>query len=358
VRYRNLLRLLLSFILISYFSLSVNAVVHIPNPTTDFFVNDFADVLSSEVKNHINQQSQQYQNDGGPQVVVATVESLAGNSVEDYSLAMARDWGIGSKEENNGILILLAIEDRSVRVEVGYGMEGVITDSLSGRFIREVTPDLSAGNYSEGIKGLYDLVLAELEEPGSYEETQGGGSFGLIAIILIIIFLLFGGFWGPRRRNRFSGYGGGGSYFGGSSGGGYGGGFRGGGGGFGGGGASGRFYKPEIKSFACETPRLRRLRQQHFHCTPQCDPPEGFCIIGKRVALFYYTKKGEMLTHLPFTLNNCIINVLQPNGKIQFSKRIVSTIFFFRSRVDEYRIVPQVIASTATIQHPTASHGN
>lgn len=239
MRCRNLLRLFLSLILISCFSLPVNAGIQIPNPTTDFFVNDFADVLSSEVKNHINQQSRQYQNNDGLQVVVATVDSLEGNSIEDYSLAMARDWGIGSKKENNGILILLAIEDRSVRVEVGYGLEGVITDSLSGRFIREVTPYLSAGNYSEGIKGLYDLVLAELEEPGAYEETQGSGSFGLIAIIFIIIIMLFGGFWGPRRRNRFGGYGGGGPYFGGSSGGNYGGGFR--GGGFGGGGASGRF---------------------------------------------------------------------------------------------------------------------
>ncbi|MGL6198479.1 MAG: TPM domain-containing protein [Lachnospiraceae bacterium] len=237
VRYRNLLRLFLSLILISCFSLPVNAGIQIPNPTTDFFVNDFANVLSSEVKNQINQQSRQYQNNDGLQVVVATVDSLEGNSIEDYSLAMARAWGIGSKKENKGILILLAIEDRSVRVEVGYGMEGVITDSLSGRFIREVTPDLSAGNYSEGIKGLYDLVLAELEEPGAYEETQGSGSFGLIAIIFIIIIMLFGGFWGPRRRNRFGGYGGG--FRGG--GGGYGGGFRGGGGGFGGGGASGRF---------------------------------------------------------------------------------------------------------------------
>jgi len=227
--------------LVSLLAMPAEAGNKIPNPTSDFFVNDFAGVLSNDVKDHINQTSRQYQSDGGPQVVVATIESLEGKSIEDYSLSMARDWVIGSKENNNGVLILLAVQDRNVRIEVGYGLEGVITDSLSGRFIREVTSELSADNYSDGIRNLYDLVIQELEEPGAFEEDQGDGSIGIASVILIIIFLLLGGFFGPRRRNRFGGYYGHGPFYGGSSGGG--GGFRGGGGGFGGGGASGRFLK-------------------------------------------------------------------------------------------------------------------
>lgn len=246
-RYRpGIWLLLISLFTLSLFSLRVSADVKVPNPSNEFFTNDFAGVLSSEVENHINQTSRQYQTEGGPQVVVATIESLEGTVIEDYSLKMAREWGIGSKEENNGILILLAVQDRSVRIEVGYGLEGVITDSLSGRFIREVTPQLSEDNYSEGIKALYDLVIQELEEPGTYQETEGDSPIGLISIIIIIIIiLLFGGFFGPRRRSRLGGgYLGPGPFYGGGfSGGrgGSGGSFGGGGGSFGGGGASGRF---------------------------------------------------------------------------------------------------------------------
>jgi len=235
---------MLFFTLVTVFALPAEASNKMPNPTSDFFVNDFAGVLSNDVKDHINQTSRRYQADGGPQVVVATIESLEGNAIEDYSLNMARDWGIGSKDSNNGVLILLAVQDRNVRVEVGYGLEGVITDSLSGRFIREVTSELSADNYSDGIKNLYDLVIQELEEPGSFEEDQGDGSIGIASIIIIIIFLLLGGFFGPGRRNRFGGHYGHGPFYGGPSGGG--GNFGGGGGGsFGGGGASGRFLKED-----------------------------------------------------------------------------------------------------------------
>lgn len=210
------------------------AAAKIPRPTSDFFVNDYAGVLDEDVKNHINQRSRQYQSEGGPQVVVVTVESLEGDAIEEYAIRLAREWGIGSKEENNGILILLAVQERNVRIEVGYGLEGVVTDSLSGRFIREATPRLSENDYNSGIKIIYDLVIGELEEPGSYQEGSAGGIGSLTLVIVMVFLLIFGGFIGPRRRfGRYYGSGGFGS--------GGGGGFRGGGGGFGGGGASGRF---------------------------------------------------------------------------------------------------------------------
>jgi uncharacterized protein len=170
---------------------------------------------------------------------------------------MAREWGIGSKSENNGVLILLAVEDRSIRVEVGYGLEGTITDSMSGRFIREASEELSADNFDSGILKLYQLVIRELEAPGSYEETQKGNnttarvSF-LIVLLIIILFI----FRRPRGGGGYRGFGGGymggfgGGFHGGSGGGFGGGGFSGGGGGFGGGGASGKFCMPitHIKS--------------------------------------------------------------------------------------------------------------
>ncbi|HIT91137.1 MAG TPA: TPM domain-containing protein [Candidatus Merdenecus merdavium] len=233
-----------------------------PKPTTRFFVNDFGGVLSTETQQHIYDTSRNYQNAGGQQVVVATVENLQGLSIEDYSINLAREWGIGDKKENNGILILLAVEEREIRVEIGYGLEGVITDSMAGRFIRKATPDLSNNDFDKGIQTIYDLVIQELEHPGSFQEEDenskdkdSGYSIAFITfiIIYIIISILSGGGRGGRGRRRgrwyggYRGFGGGyGGFGGGFGGGGFGGGssgggFSGGGGSFGGGGSSGKF---------------------------------------------------------------------------------------------------------------------
>lgn len=221
----------------------------IPDPTTQFFVNDYSDILSSDTEDYIFSTSKKYQANGGPQVVVTTIPSLKGASIEEYSIDMARNWGIGSKEENNGVLILLALEEREIRIEVGYGLEGIITDSLSGRFIRHASSDLKRDDFDAGLRKIYDLVINELEEPGSYEEENGGGGIPLPFILIILIIIILSIFNRPNRRNGMFGGGFGGFYggFGGGhghsgSGGGFGGGgFSGGGGGFGGGGASGKF---------------------------------------------------------------------------------------------------------------------
>lgn len=216
----------------------------IPTPTTQFFVNDFSGILSSDTKEYILSTSKKYQAKGGPQVVVTTISSLKGSSIEEYSIDMARSWGIGSMAENNGVLILLALEEREIRIEVGYGLEGIITDSLAGRFIRHATSDLKKNDFDAGLRKIYDLVINELEDPGSYEKENkdGKSAFPIILVILLILFLSI--FNRPNRRNGGIGGGFGGFYggFGGGSGHtGTGGGFSGGGGGFGGGGASGRF---------------------------------------------------------------------------------------------------------------------
>ena len=234
-----------SIILISIICCStVNAKENIPNPTNQFFVDDFANVLSEETEKHIFTTSKKYHEDSGTQVVVVTIPSLDGRGIEDYTLDLARNWGIGSSQSNNGILILLALEEREIRIEVGYGLEGTITDSLSGRFIREVTDDLKANDFNTGIRRLYDLVIGELEEPGMFDsnhKSNSNGSLTRTIIMIILLLILFITRGGRRRRfGYFGGYGGFGGMGGFGSGSGSGG-FRGGGGGFGGGGASGKF---------------------------------------------------------------------------------------------------------------------
>ncbi len=227
---------------------SVGAKTAIPAPTSQFFVNDFAGVLSEQTESHIQETSESYSKANETQIVVTTIPSLDGESIEDYALAMGRQWGIGGEEENNGLLILLAVEDREIRIEVGYGLEGTITDGLSGRIIRGASDLLGKDDYDAGITQIYDDVVGELEEPGSYEEEHDDSVNWLAVILLVALFLLFaygvshrgrGGPGGTAGR-RYRGYYGG-PYGGGMSGGMSGGGFSGGGGSFGGGGASGKF---------------------------------------------------------------------------------------------------------------------
>ncbi len=233
-------------------SLCAFAKTEIPKPTNEFFINDFADVIDSETERYIFEKGKEYNNGGGTQVVVLTMPSINGDSVEDFSIETAREWGIGDKDEDNGVLILLVMDSRDIRVEVGYGLEDVLNDGKCGRFIRSASPLLSEGDYSGGIKQLYDDIIGELENPTPAEDEDEDDSD--IALIILIIALIFiSGTWGRIYRRRggwggrggfggHGGFGGGGFYggggFGGSSGGG---GFSGGGGGFGGGGASGKF---------------------------------------------------------------------------------------------------------------------
>lgn len=226
------------------------AKVRIPTPAREFFVNDFANVLDAETEKYIYEKGAEYNNGGGPQIAVLTMDSIDGAGLEEFAIETAREWGIGSKDEDNGVLILLVIDTRGIRIEVGYGLEGVLNDGKCGRFIRNASPLLSSGDYSGGIRQIYDDIIGELEAPTPNEEEEEPALADLIAGVIIAAVIIFvwilasrhgGGTGGNYRGRRFVGgyYGGGG--FSGGTGGFGGGGFSGGGGGFGGGGASGKF---------------------------------------------------------------------------------------------------------------------
>jgi len=110
-------------ILLLIFSIS-NAKLILPEPTDRFFVNDFANVIDSEDENIIfNTAREVYKDSGnGTQIVVVTIDSLAGYSIEEYANTLFNAWGIGSKKENDGVLVLLSVGDRKSRIEVGYGL--------------------------------------------------------------------------------------------------------------------------------------------------------------------------------------------------------------------------------------------
>lgn len=157
-RINYLILLLLSV----FFTCKVNALV---NPTEKFYINDYANILSSETEEYIYEKSVKLNEIDGTQIVVVTVKNLEGRSIEDYSLELARKFGIGSKEKNNGLLLLLALEEREFRVEVGTGLEGILPDGKTGRFQDQyIIPYLKENNFDEGIKNGYNAFYNEIVE--------------------------------------------------------------------------------------------------------------------------------------------------------------------------------------------------
>ena len=116
------------------------------------FVNDFAGLLSAEAQAQLENDLINFEQETSAEIAVATIETLEGDTVEDYAVRLFEAWGIGKKDKDNGVLFLVAKEERRVRIEVGYGLEPVITDGRAGRILdEEVLPEFRDGNYEQGI---------------------------------------------------------------------------------------------------------------------------------------------------------------------------------------------------------------
>ena len=238
------------------------AKVELPMPSR--YVEDYAGVIDGGEERSLNGILQELEQRTGAQYIVLTVLTTEGLPIEQFAIELAERWKLGQAGKDNGVLFVLAKNDRRWRFEVGYGLEGFITDQYCGRVGREVlVPLLRKGNYSEGIyranatiaqkiANEYGVVLSGMPKLSPVSERPrrvGLPCCGFLPLLLLFL-ILFGGlgrgmglwFFLPFMLGGFGGYGGfgrSGSYGGGSFGGGFGG-FGGGmGGGFGGGGASG-----------------------------------------------------------------------------------------------------------------------
>jgi uncharacterized protein len=257
----------LFFAALLLFSFSVSAF---EVPALASRVNDYAGVISTDTKGKLEALLKDYETKTGTQFFVLTVDSIQdAGTIEQYGISVADKWKAGKKKEDNGLILIVAVKDRKVRFEVGYGLEGKLPDVVAFRIIREkIVPAFRDGDYSLGVAsgvvyaiksiGGYDMGgTSDGDTAGASAGVAGGDSSGngklkkseLFRILVIIIFFAasivfrfifgLGGLVGGRRRH-VGGFWGGFGGFGGGSSGGFGGGFGGGGGGgFGGGGASG-----------------------------------------------------------------------------------------------------------------------
>ena len=218
-------------------------------------VNDYAGMLSSYTEKQLEGILRDLEQTDSTQIVVLTISSLEGEVLEEFSIKVADEWKIGQKGFDNGAILLIAKKDREMRIEVGYGLEGSMTDLMAGRIIRDViVPQFRAGNFDQGVldgvQAMIGVVRGEYQAPEKIPSRQrpkfkGTHPFFIMWVGFIILILVLRSFRRAARRKHsgkasrgigwIGGFGSGGF----SSGGFGGGGFGGGGGGFGGGGASG-----------------------------------------------------------------------------------------------------------------------
>ena len=227
-----------------------------PNPPT--LVNDFTNTLTDDQKATLERKLYTFDDSTSTQIAVVIIQTLDGDDVADYNVELFRAWGVGGKEHNNGVVLLIAKDDRKLNITTGYGVEGALPDLTSKQIIDEIIVPRFKGNdfyggIDEGTDAIMQAVKGEYKAPANYRSNKKGTSIGRIIFIIfmIILFLAMGGKGGGgsfMSRRGFtawtigsilvnsgggrSGWGGGGS----SGGGGFGG-F--GGGSSGGGGASG-----------------------------------------------------------------------------------------------------------------------
>jgi uncharacterized protein len=233
--------LIVSFLVCAFFPFFVSAL-EVPDYYN--YVNDFANVIDDRVENELNQKISNFESSTTNEIAVVTINSLEGENLEDFSMKLAEKWKVGKEDKDNGIILLFAVQEKKVRLEVGYGLEGVINDAKAGRILDDyVVSFRNEGNYTKAAEsGVDGIILVLGTDVWSEKQKSVDINAGVLLLIIfcfigvfgLVLFFVEGGSssYGSFGGGSSSGSASGGGSFGGSSFGGFG------GGGFGGGGAS------------------------------------------------------------------------------------------------------------------------
>jgi uncharacterized protein len=167
------------------------------NPGTPAgFVNDFADVIDDEAQQTLEQRLTAFEKETSNEISVATINSLQGDYIENFAEKLFKEWGIGQKDKDNGVLVLVAVEDRKMRIEVGYGLEGALTDAQSNWIINnEMKPAFQQGDYGAGIAAAVNEIIGATQgeyvpsDSSNADSGSGGWDWSFIFWVVIVVFM-------------------------------------------------------------------------------------------------------------------------------------------------------------------------
>ena len=187
--------------------INFSRAVNYPNPTG--FVTDTAQMLTTEERQSLETSLRRLKTEIGNEVAIVTIPSLEGEPIEDYAVKLFAQWGIGQEEKDNGLLILVAKDDRAMRIEVGYGLEGMLNDAKAGRIIRDVmAPRFQEEQYGAGLADAVHAIVGELkgasvlpEEIASPRLPRGLGQL----FPLLFFFLMYGVSYLGRSKHWWPG---------------------------------------------------------------------------------------------------------------------------------------------------------
>lgn len=202
------------------------AFAEVPDkPTHDIYVVDNANMLDNSTKSDILNKGKELEENTGAQFVVVTINSLDGQDIESYSNDLFNSWGIGNKDNNNGVLLVVAKNDHKYRLEIGSGLEGTLTDSLCYDLLsRDIKPKFKDSKYNEGVSTLYSDVSETIGTGEAPQKKDNPVEHALLLLMLMLIivggtvgFVILGLIFGDSGSGGGGYYRGGGSYNGGSS---------------------------------------------------------------------------------------------------------------------------------------------
>ncbi|MFA5397982.1 MAG: TPM domain-containing protein, partial [Methanogenium sp.] len=179
-------------IISSILFLSPALVYSLDVPEYHNWVNDYANVIDDDVESVLNNTIAEFEEKTSSEITVVTINSLDGENLEDFSMKIADNWKVGKEDKDNGIMLLFAIAEKRVRLEVGYGLEGVINDAKAGRILDDCVVEFrDEGDYTNAAKNGVECIIQEIGTEEWTEEQSGSGS----AILLFIIIGFFGLFF-------------------------------------------------------------------------------------------------------------------------------------------------------------------
>lgn len=197
----KLIKILIVFLL--GFFLVANLVLARTFPEPQGFVNDYAGLFSTSFTQNLEADLQAFEKQTTAEVAVVTIESLEGDAIEEVAVSLFEQWAIGKKDKDNGLLILIAKNERKIRIEVGYGLEPMITDGRAGRIIRQkMTPAFKKEDYEAGVQAAVDEVKSYIlaGEAAINPAKDKVISFFPVVILVLVLLVWIGAFLGRSKR--------------------------------------------------------------------------------------------------------------------------------------------------------------